>query len=188
VSVLTSVLIVDEQLLYGRAIAYVLAGDPQVAIVGVVSSRDIEGSATADVVVIDFDSQDVDDAVANVRRKSAGTRICALSSHAHGDRVHRCVGVDAYVVKDSSLQELRAAIKTLAGRRPANGDAKPRLSQRELEVVRLLAEGLSNKEIGRRLVVAEKTIRNHVSNVFMKLHVTTRSQAAVYAIRAGLTY
>jgi two-component system, NarL family, response regulator LiaR len=203
VSVITSVLIVDEQLLYGRAIAYVLADDPQIAVVGVVTSRDIEGSATADVAVIDFDSQDVDDAVANVRRKSATTRICALSSHTHGNLLHDylSLGVDAYVVKDSSLQELRAAIKTLAGgagfvdpraaglvrsQRSMSG-MKPRLSQREIEVVRLLAEGLSNREIGRRLVVAEKTIRNHVSNVFVKLRVTTRSQAAVYAIRTGLT-
>lgn len=197
------VLIVDEELLFGRAIAYVLADDPQIKVVGVVSSGDIEGSATADVVVIDIDSEEVDDAVANVRRKSATSRICALSSYTDGERVQHCLnlGVDAYVVKDSSLQELRAAIKTLGGGdgyvdpraaasahrgRTTNGRSKGELSQREIEVVRLLAEGLSNREIGRRLVVAEKTIRNHVSNVFMKLHVSTRSQAAVYAVRTGL--
>jgi DNA-binding NarL/FixJ family response regulator len=196
------VLVVDEELLFGRAMAYVLADDPQIAVVGVVSAREIEGSGTADVVVIDIDSEDVDDAVANVRRKSATTRICALSSHTNGERMQHCLGlgVDAYVVKDSSLQELRAAIKTLgagdryvdpraaASLRPrrSTSDRDKRLSQREIEVVRLIAEGLSNREIGRRLVVAEKTIRNHVSNVFVKLRVSTRSQAAVYAIKAGL--
>jgi DNA-binding NarL/FixJ family response regulator len=60
------------------------------------------------------------------------------------------------------------------------------LSVRETEVIRLIAEGLSNKEISGRLSLSEKTVKNHISRIFSKLHIYTRAQAAVHAIRTGL--
>ena len=198
------VLIVDEELLFGRALAYVLADDPHISVVGVVPGRHAVLAPAVDVVVIDIDTDDVGDIVNSFKKDSATTKICALSSHTQGELMQHClaIGVDAYIVKDSSLQELRAAIKALGAgssyvdprvaasllrRRTPSGDrGKHELSPREVEVVRLLAKGLSNREIGRQLVLAEKTIKNHVSNVFAKLHCSTRSQAAVYAVRNGL--
>ena len=60
------------------------------------------------------------------------------------------------------------------------------LSEREVEVLRLVAQGLSNQQIGERLFLSERTIRNHVSNILGKLHVANRTQAALYALREGL--
>jgi DNA-binding NarL/FixJ family response regulator len=67
-------------------------------------------------------------------------------------------------------------------RRPAPGE----LTERELEVLRHIARGESNKEIARALVVAEKTVKTHVSNILAKLHLADRTQAALYAVRKGL--
>jgi len=68
----------------------------------------------------------------------------------------------------------------------SNGKAFSTLSERELEVVRLVAEGLSNKEIGSRLKLSDKTVKNHISHVLAKLSLTARTQIAVHAIRSGL--
>jgi DNA-binding NarL/FixJ family response regulator len=65
-------------------------------------------------------------------------------------------------------------------------DHKEELSPRELEIVRLIAAGLSNKEIGQRLFLTEKTVKNHTSRIFVKLNVVARTQVAVHAIRSGL--
>lgn len=65
-------------------------------------------------------------------------------------------------------------------------DALAMLSERELEVVRLVAEGLSNKEISARLALSDKTVKNHISHILAKMSLTARTQVAVYAIRAGL--
>lgn len=69
---------------------------------------------------------------------------------------------------------------------PAERDALSNLSDRELEVVRLVAEGLSNKEISARLSLSDKTVKNHISHILAKMGLTARTQVAVYAIRAGL--
>jgi DNA-binding NarL/FixJ family response regulator len=198
------VLIVDEELLFGRALAYVLADDPHISVVGVVPGRHAVLAPAVDVVVIDIDSDDVGAIVEAFKQQTSTTKICALSSHTEGELMQHCLalGVDAYIVKDSSLQELRAAIKALGAgssyvdprvaasllrrRGPSTERGKNELSPREIEVVQLLARGLSNRQIGQQLVLAEKTIKNHVSNVFAKLHCSTRSQAAVYAVRHGL--
>lgn len=69
---------------------------------------------------------------------------------------------------------------------PPQRDALASLSERELEVVRLVAEGLSNKEISSRLSLSDKTVKNHISHILAKMNLTARTQVAVYAIRAGL--
>jgi DNA-binding NarL/FixJ family response regulator len=69
---------------------------------------------------------------------------------------------------------------------PSERDALATLSERELEVVRLVAEGLSNKEISARLSLSDKTVKNHISHILAKMNLTARTQVAVYAIRAGL--
>ena len=71
---------------------------------------------------------------------------------------------------------------------PASHDIGEMLSERELEVVRLLAEGLSNKDISRRLGLSDKTVKNHISHILAKLNLTARTQVAVLAIRGGLVY
>ncbi len=74
----------------------------------------------------------------------------------------------------------------LKSARVPDGKAFAALSERELEVVRLVAEGLSNKEISSRLKLSDKTVKNHISHILAKMSLTARTQVAVYAIRAGL--
>jgi DNA-binding NarL/FixJ family response regulator len=198
------VLIIEKQMLFAKAMAQVLSADPDIKVVGIASSRDSGAFAKdIDVVVIDIDTEEIDDVVEQFKSRSPETRVCALSAHTQGELMQHCLcaGADAYIVKDSSLQELVAAIKTLgegssyvdprvaASLLRRRGPAKRltnELSPREREVIRLIAQGLSNRDIGGRLVLSEKTIKNHVSHIFAKIHCTARSQAAVHAIRIGL--
>jgi DNA-binding NarL/FixJ family response regulator len=109
-------------------------------------------------------------------------------------------GADGYVVKDITPTELLASIKRV---RNDGFYADPRLasillkknsmrrytvelSARELDVARLIAQGLSNREISERLILSDKTVKNHVSNIFSKLNVTARTQVAIYVLRNGL--
>ena len=133
-------------------------------------------------------------------------RILVLSSFAESDRVFRAItaGAMGYMLKDSTRVQLLQAIREIASGvaqlqpsmamrifhefdRPAEGAAKnPSLTRRELEALRLIARGYSNQEIATSLVVHERTIAKYVSNILNKLHVSNRTQAALYAIREGL--
>jgi DNA-binding NarL/FixJ family response regulator len=198
------VLIVEKQLLYAKAVAQVISADPDIKVVGIATGREAAPNiANLDVVVVDIDSEEIDDVVTHFKQRSPETRICALSRHTQGELMQHCLsaGADAYIVKDSSLQELLCAIKSLGEgksyvdprvaasllrRRAPASRPTSELSPREIEIIRLIAQGLSNRDIGKRLVLSEKTIKNHVSHIFAKIHCTARSQAAVHAIRVGL--
>jgi DNA-binding NarL/FixJ family response regulator len=131
-------------------------------------------------------------------------KLCVFSMHVHAERAMRALsaGADAYIVKDVAPNELFRALRTVV----SDGIyVDPRLtsvllrhridktwmdvevlSPREIEIVRLIAQGLSNKEISQALMLADKTVKNHVSNIFSKLGCTARTQVAIYAIRQGL--
>jgi DNA-binding NarL/FixJ family response regulator len=198
------VLIIEKQLLFAKAVAEVLSADRDVKVVGIAGGRESTTFAKdVDVAVIDIDSEEIDDVVEYFKNHSPQTRICALSSHTQGELMQHCLsaGAEAYIVKDSSLQELLTAIKALGEgssyvdprvaasllrRRAPSNRPSNELSPREREIIRLIAQGLSNRDIGHRLILSEKTIKNHVSHIFAKIHCTARSQAAVHAIRIGL--
>ena len=108
---------------------------------------------------------------------------------------------DAYIAKDTSPATLIEIVTSVASgefyadpriagailrRRSGRVQAPGALSSREHEIVRLIAEGMSNRQIGKQLTLSEKTVKNHVSHILAKLHVTARSGVAVYAIRNGL--
>src|ERR671915_124749 len=127
---------------------------------------------------------------------------------AHTDDAHVFQGIKAgaqgYILKDCTPEDLTRAIRTVhagdtimaqdiakkmlttfEGIR-SDAEIAPRLTERELEVVKALAHGKSNKEIARTLGISEKTVRNHASNIYKKLHIFDRTQAVIYAIRRGL--
>ncbi len=159
------------------------------------------------MIVLDLDGQAIDPGrtIAMCKEGAPRASICVLSMHLSSEMMQRCLtsGADAYIVKDISPVELVRAVKIVAGgesyvdprvaggllRRRSQNGAKPdimQLSARESEVLKLIAEGLANKQISARLHLSEKTVKNHVSRIFSKLNITARTQAAVHAIRAGI--
>lgn len=159
-----------------------------------------------DVVLIDLVMPELDgvEALRRIRTASPATRVIVLTSFGDDARIFPAIkaGAAGYLLKDVEPQELLDAIRrvhrgegllhpAVAGRvmrelaRGADSSVEP-LSVRELEVLRLIAQGLSNKVIAQRLVISEKTVKTHVSNILAKLHLADRTQAALYAVRERL--
>ena len=201
--------IVDGQVLFAAILREVLGADPSLEIVDVVGVADAFSfeASVPDVVLIDYDAEscDLERAMSLMAQHWPGARACVLSSHLQPEIMNRALSLGAlgFIVKDVPAQELVRAVKIVASgatyvdsrvagralQRRAGAGARPDasdLSQRETEVIRLIADGLTNKEIGVRLQLSEKTVKNHVSKIFSKLNVSARSQAAVHAIRTGL--
>ncbi len=196
------VLVVNKEMLFARALARMVAADPGMKVVGIVASTgQIAPNADVDVAVVDVDAEPPDDILQRLKTNGGKIKVCALSFHEHGELMEHCLasGIDAYVVKSSASQELLDAIRAVC---QGQGYADPRaaaallcngafahrraLSAREREIMRLIAQGLTNREIGQHLAISEKTIKNHVSHILSKLNCKARSQIAVTAIRIGL--
>lgn len=205
----TRIFVIEEQALFGKALCQLLDAEPSFEVLGDIPRVDPASppQITADLVVLDLNGPSIDytDEIARCRGAFTNARICVLSTQLRPEIMQRCVaaGADAYLAKDVSPSELIRAVKTVASgesyvdpriagsllRKRLQSDGKlaaDELSTREGEVVRLIAQGLSNKEIGVRLCLSEKTVKNHVSRILSKLNINARAQAVVYAIRMGL--
>ena len=197
--------VVEPQPLLAKAICGVLGQDSTIEIAG--SSDDLDPVAIAgcgaNLTIIDCDADlsGMARAIARCRTAVPDMRVCVLSAHLSSDLMMRALanGADAYVVKDVRPAELIASMKTIemhgfyADPRLSNSMLRKRarrdimqLSRRETEIVQLVAQGLTNKEIGFRLKLSDKTVKNHLSNVFEKLNVTGRAHVVIYAIRNGI--
>jgi two-component system response regulator DegU len=206
-AVSTRTLIIGNQALFTKALGHMLSVDSAFDAVGDADAvtEAIVGSTRPNMIIIDIDSKiDLVEAVQISRGILPDVRICALSMHLQPDVMQRCLaaGVDGYIVKDCTPTEFLRAVKSvasgetyvdsrLAGRLIRRGSSRQPtdlldLSSREVDVVRLIVAGMSNKEIGGNLHLSEKTIKNHVSRIFTKFNCTARTQAAVYAMRVGL--
>ncbi len=161
-----------------------------------------------DVLLLDLLMPRMDglSALQELKKVDPQAKVIILTSFAEDDKVFPAIkaGAQGYLLKDTSPIELLQAIRAVVQgesylhpaiarklihelNRPADpGVEKSLLSERELEVLELLAEGLSNQEIADRLVISERTVRNHVGNILAKLDVENRTQAALYAIQHGL--
>lgn len=157
-----------------------------------------------DVVLMDLLMPEMDgiEATATIRRQLPDTEVIALTSVLEDEKVFGAIraGAIGYLLKDTEADELCRAIKAAAAgqvqlspqaaarlmREVRPPDSPDDLTPRETEVLRLLARGLANKEIARDLSIGEKTVKTHVSNILSKLGVLSRTQAALYAVRAGL--
>ena len=196
------VLIVDDHHLVRAGLVTLLGAAPDIQVAGEAADGEQALAAAAatgpDVVLMDL-SMPVLDGVAATRRLLAerpGTRVVALTSFSDRQRVTDILaaGATGYVLKDCRPEDLLAAVRAAAdghvpldprvaaallpAREPAPAD---QLSEREKQVLRLVAAGLANKQIARRLGIAESTVKVHTGNIFRRIGVTDRTSAALWA-------
>jgi NarL family two-component system response regulator LiaR len=146
------------------------------------------------------------EAIRDIKETDSNANILVLTSFADDDKVFPAIqaGAQGYLLKGSSAQTLIQAIRDVHRGEPSmhpaiahklirelqrSSDLPPTeqpLTEREVEVLKLVARGLANQEIADELVVSERTVRTHVSNILDKLHLANRTQAALYALREGL--
>lgn len=206
----TSVLVVDDHPVVRQGLRAFLELQPDLEVVGEAAdgNRAVVRAAELqpDVVLLDLVMPGGDgiSAISGIRSASPSTRVLVLTSFDDEGSVLPAIqaGAAGYLVKDVPPDELAAAIRAVArgqsSLHPAAASrlvhayserphGRPeRLTARELEVLRLLARGQANKQIARQLSVSEKTVKTHVSSILAKLGVTDRTQAALYALKAGL--
>ncbi len=205
-----SVLIVDDHAIVRSGLRSMLEGS-EVEIVG--EATDANGAVeqtvalTPDVVLLDIRMHKTDglQALKMIREQSPDTRVMILSTYDNPTYVARSVALGAkdYVLKGSSKEELLARIRqvatdqpptedsilhsvkeTMAQRKSAHADFP--LTNRELQVLRHIALGLSNREIGQSLGISVETVKEHVQNILRKINAVDRTQAAVWAVKRGL--
>jgi DNA-binding NarL/FixJ family response regulator len=157
---------------------------------------------TPDVVVMDLRMPGLGgvEATAQICKEFPGARIVVMTTYEGDEDIHRALsaGAQAYLLKDTVRKDLLHTIReVMAGRRcispkmaaqMAEHTPHIALSPRELEVLKLIAEGLRNKEVGDRLNIAEDTVKIHIKNIFAKLNVIDRTQAVVSAMQRGIIH
>lgn len=203
------VVVIEEQGLIRKALCEMISRDVAFEIAGDFKSIGSAAGSRGDpaLVVLDIDGipDDVTDAIRACKAIGPSANVCALTSFAQAEVMQRCLGAGAlgFVLKDAMPAEFLRAARTVAEggsyvdprvagdfirrRSLVNGRSDPdELSQREVEIVCLIARGCSNREISTRLVLSEKTVKNYISRIFSKLGIAARTQAAAYAFRAGM--
>lgn len=203
-----TVLLADDHSVVRQGLRMFLGLDPDLEVVG--EARDGEEAVRCtrelepDVVLMDILMPGMDgiEATTTIRRQMPDTEVIALTSVLEDEKVFSAIraGAIGYLLKDTEADELCRAIKAAAAgqvqlspaaaarlmrqvRAPEDPDE---LTPRELDVLRLLAHGLANKEIARDLGIGEKTVKTHVSSILSKMGVLSRTQAALQALRMGL--
>lgn len=202
------ILIADDHSVVRQGLRMFLGLDHELDVVGEATNGaeaiDLARQLRPDVVLMDLLMPVLDGIAATtaIRREIPGTEVLALTSVLEDEKVVGAIraGAIGYLLKDTEGDELRNAIKAAAAgqvqlspkaaarlMREVNAPNSPEvLTERETEVLRLMAMGQANKEIARTLNIGEKTVKTHVSNILGKLGVQSRTQAALHAVRIGL--
>jgi len=206
------VLIADDQTLFRVGLARLLEEDPRVEIVGQAGDGaeavKLAGTLKPDVVLMDLKMPNLDgiEATRQIASSLPGVKVLLLTTFEADNHVIQALkaGASGYILKDSKPDSIVSSLlAVMAGERVmasavANrvlemltGTTTPKefydgLTGREIEILKLLAGGMANKQIAYKLKISEKTVRNHVSNMYEKLNIYDRSQAVLYAVRKGL--
>ncbi len=205
------VAIVDDQPLFSEGLGRVVEAQPGMEIVGV--AHDGENGVRMcrelkpDVVLMDINMPVMNgvEATRGIRSLLPDTKVLILTVNSDDAYVFRGIkaGATGYLLKDCTPEDLSRAIRTvhagdtiiapeiarkmlLAFEEAEEEPSAPHLTERELEIITALAHGRANKQIARDLSISEKTVRNHISNIYKKLHVYDKLGAVLYAIREGL--
>ena len=197
------VVVVDDQALVRRGFALVLDHQPDISVVAEagtgVEAIDVTREHRPDVVLMDLSMPELDgvEATRRITETYPSSRVLVLTSFSDQTRIMDALGAgaDGYLLKHSDPDDIAKAIRAvhdggspldpkaaralLESRRSRN--AGPQLTDREREVLLLVRDGLANKQIARRLGIAERTVKAHLTSVFQRLGVTDRTQAALWA-------
>jgi len=213
---LIGVLIVDDHAVVRRGLLAFLETEPDLEVVGAAAGgaealAQLDTLAAAgglpDVVLMDLRMEPLDgiETTRRIRSRYSEVEVVALTSYGETARVQAALeaGASGYLLKDADADEVTAAIRAahrgemqldpavarrlMSNLHPSTASATAEdLTARELEVLRLLAEGRANKEIAAALSLSERTARTHVSSILAKLGLNSRTQAALWAVREGL--
>jgi NarL family two-component system response regulator LiaR len=202
------VLVVDDHWVVRQGLRMFLDQESAITVVGEASDGheaiELARRLRPDVVLMDILMPHVDgiEAITRIKAEMPRVEVIALTSVLQGRSVSDAIqaGAIGYLIKDTKGDQLVQAIRDAAeGRVHLSPEAAIRLAkdlrqpegmrsltERETSVLRLVAEGLANKDIARRLAISERTVKAHLNNVFAKLDVQSRTQAALQAIRSGI--
>lgn len=209
------VLLADDHDLFRQGVRRLLEGAADVEVIGEARTGEeavrLVEDLIPDIVLLDITMPGLSgiDAARLIKTASPRTGLIMLTVHADEEFLFEAIkaGAMGYLLKDASPDELVRAIRLIYGGEgllapsmaakvmrefARTRDAKELagvlnpLTQREIEILQHVAEGLANKEIAHKLSISERTVKNHLSNIMEKLHVNSRTQAAVYALRSGL--
>src|SRR5689334_18580792 len=209
------VVVVDDQELFRRGLTMLLGVEPDIEVVGEagdgVTAVDLVVETMPDIVLLDvrMPKRSGLEACMQIKAQAPSARIIMLTvSDEEGD-LYEAVknGASGYLLKDSSIDEVAQAIRVVAegqslispsmaiklidefkemSRTDREQVPTPRLTERELEVLRLVARGLNNREAAKELFISENTVKNHVRNILEKLQLHSRMEAVMYAVREKL--
>ena len=208
----TRVLLVDDHPLIRQGLRAVIETEPGLDVVGEAGDGDAAIRAARelrpDVILMDLVMPGIDgvEATRRILRAARDVHVLVLTSYGTDDKLFPALeaGAQGYLIKDAKADDLLSAIRQVArgesplspaaasrlvrglAGEPSRADAHDGLSEREIEVLREIAHGLSNGEIAGRLCISVATVRTHVSHILDKLNLTRRTQAMLYALRYGI--
>jgi NarL family two-component system response regulator LiaR len=206
------VFLADDHAVVRKGIEALLGTEDGMEVVGTAANGEeaVAGVAHAkpDVILLDLQMPRKSgiEAIAEIKERDPHARILVLTSFSDDDKVFAAIkaGATGYILKDATPHELIAAIRNVhEGKssldpeialkvihelnKPMNlPPTEDPLTEREMEILQLVARGLSNLQIAEALVISERTARTHISNILSKLHLANRTQAALYALRQGI--
>jgi NarL family two-component system response regulator LiaR len=206
------ILIADDHAIVREGLRALIATEPDLELVGEATDG-IQAVSKAqtlkpDVILLDLMMPRLDgvEAINEIKKSWQEARILVLTSFSDDEKVFSAIrsGALGYLLKDSSPSDLLQAISTVANgegflspaiaskvmreinQPPKLPPTRDPLTEREVEILQLVAQGLTNDGIAEKLVVSERTVRTHVSNILAKLQLANRTQAALYALKEGL--
>ena len=206
------IIVVDDQALFRTGLARLLNEDERIEVVGQaedgLAALDLAAKVQPDVVLMDLKMPNLDgiEATRRMLANNPETKVLILTSFDADTSIIQALkaGAVGYVLKDSQADGIVSSIlAVMSGERVMasavaqrvldmlTGTTTPKefydgLTTREVEILKLLASGMANKQIAYKLGISEKTVRNHVSNMYEKLQIFDRAQAVLYAVRKGL--